>query len=160
MTKPNKRYPDLPPGRPNFPPSPMQVSRSVATAVRGVLGRLASEVAEVDASRGPDGRWSAVVRLGRRLIDDGQGGTTEPADLVIAAAQQGRLTELLDAGPVEITDAGPTVTMSITVPGNLAETVRDAILAAAPDAEVSTPRRSTGRTVTITTPNAPKISGH
>lgn len=158
MTELSRRFLDLPPDLLNFPPSPRQVSHAVATAVRGVLGRLASEVAKVEASRGPDGRWSAVIRLGRRLIDDGQGGITEPADLVIAAFREGRLAELLDAGPVEISDAGPTVTMSVTVSGHLAEAVRDAILVAAPDAEVGSPHRSARRTLTITTSSAPKKS--
>lgn len=154
MIEPENPFPDLP--MVDFPPSTMEVSRTVKTAVRTVLDSVASEVTKADAHRDEDGRWSTVVQMGRRLIDDGRGGMTEPAEMVIAAAHEGRLAELLDAGPVEITDAGPMVTMSVTVPGHLAAAVRDAITAATPDAEVTLPRRSTVRTVTITTPSAPK----
>ncbi|GAB4590181.1 hypothetical protein [Nocardia sp. IFM 10818] len=155
MVTPKKSF-SVPPQLPDFLPGPRDVSSIVAAAVRGILGRLSAEVADVEASRGPDGGWSAVVRLGRRLIDDGRGGMAEPSDLVAAAAEDGRLAEALGTGPVEIADAGPTATLSVTVPGHLAAAVREAVLAAVPEADVSSPRRSNARTVTISMPGAPK----
>ncbi|MCU1645417.1 MAG: hypothetical protein JWN03_5692 [Nocardia sp.] len=123
--------------------------------MRAVLGRLGNEVADAQAHRESGGRWAVVLRLGRRTVHDGRGELTEPAELVVAAIADGRLAELLGT-PVEVLDNGPTVTISATIPGHLAPAVHAAILAAAPDATVTSPRRSTERTLTITTPQAPK----
>ncbi|MGN2638724.1 hypothetical protein ACTD5D_21635 [Nocardia takedensis] len=46
--------------------------------------------------------------------------------------------------------------MSVAVPGHLAEVVRDAIIAAVPEAELIPARRSKLRTVTTATTDAPR----